>query len=400
MRKLFIFIICFITSTTYAVSFHPVVAEVRGPQTGMGPFIFHFNDRQSIQIYGRVNQAVMYANDGRIGNLVFFTTNDNSISRIGFIARNKVSDDFSILGQIEMGLRLNRSNRVNQIEQTRNDGIDFRKIELIFASKPYGIFYLGKGSMASDKTAKQDISGTKIIANSNVAKMGGGLFFRTSGGTLIQDMTNPVVGVAFNNIDGFKRRSRVRYDTPFYKGFSLAVSIGEEHLYDAAIRYRYKSKRVKFVGAAAYTKSSDKLSVSTNEDITSCNEGILECIRDSGFNASGSVLFSSGISVTGAGGFLDPDLKDRETASFGYLKLGYLTQFVCYGKSAFSIDYGQYRHFSGGDDRAHSWGLAAVQAVDDWHVRFYMTVRRFHLSCPDVRFKNIYVAATGALFTS
>jgi len=399
MRRLFLFLLLMLVGLSHADPQKYHILEARGPQTGMGPFIFHFNDHQSLQIYGRVNQAVMLASDGRLRPILFFTTNDNSISRLGFIARHDATEDFSILAQVEMGLRLNRSNRVSQIEQVRNDGIDFRKIELVFISLSRGFFYLGKGSTVSDKTAKQDISGTKIIANSNVAKIGGGLFFRTPMGTLVADMMNPLVGVAFNNIDGFKRRNRVRYDTPFYKGFSVGFSVAEERRYDTALRYRYKGKRARVVAAVAYTKSFAKLSVESNEDIIACSVDVIECIRDSGVDGSASVLFYNGISLTGAGGFLDSSIEGRKMAYYGYFKFGYLTHFVPYGRTAFSIDYGQYRHFTGNADRGNSWGLAAVQSVDDWHVRFYATVRRFSLNRPEYCFKPIYVAATGAIIT-
>lgn len=165
------------------------------------PKVFHTNDKVHLKLYGQLNQAVMLVDDGIDNNLFFVTTNDNQISRFGLLAETFPKEDLTVGGRIELGLRVNRSNEVSQADESPSSRLDFRRLEVYLDSKNYGALHLGKGSMASDKTAKRDLSGTKIVANANVAKLGGGVIFRQRGQSLAAaEATNPTVGDAFNLI--------------------------------------------------------------------------------------------------------------------------------------------------------------------------------------------------------
>ncbi len=68
---------------------------------------------QARPIYGQVNEAVMFWDDGFEQN-AYVVTNDASRSRFGFKGGAKINDDWSANFKIEIGVRTANSKRTNQ----------------------------------------------------------------------------------------------------------------------------------------------------------------------------------------------------------------------------------------------------------------------------------------------
>jgi len=79
-------------------------------------------DRVNIQLYGQINRALLFANDGEEGYL-FHVDNDLSGTLIGIKANVKSSDALTIGAKLEVEIQSNASNNVNQ--NNPNEGTDF-----------------------------------------------------------------------------------------------------------------------------------------------------------------------------------------------------------------------------------------------------------------------------------
>ena len=73
------------------------------------------NKKVSVQIYGKVNRAVMFWDDGGEQN-VYSVDNYNESSRTGIKGNAKISDDWSAGYRLEWEYRMAASSRVNQFE--------------------------------------------------------------------------------------------------------------------------------------------------------------------------------------------------------------------------------------------------------------------------------------------
>ena len=178
-----------------------------------------------IRLYGQINKGLLVYDDGRSTLGYFPVDNDSSSTRFGIRAFNRLNEDWSIGGNVEVEWVPYSTRYVNQL--TRDD-VDWdtsllRKAEVSIESARYGQLWLGQGSMASDGTAEVDLSGTTLVGYSPVAKIAGAQLYRFAGGAL----SGIRVGGTFRNFDGLGRRLRVRYDTPDLNGLVLGASVGQ-----------------------------------------------------------------------------------------------------------------------------------------------------------------------------
>ena len=245
-------------------------------------------DKVSVQLYGQVNRAFLAADDGDSSDY-YFVDNDNSSSRIGLIGESKVNDDITIGTRMEFEYQSNPSNLVNQDDKNPDGGdgtgFDERWVDAQFTSKRFGKLYLGKGSTASDGTSEVDLSGTDVVGYSSIGDMAGGILFYDDD-TNARSATN--IGGVFSNFDGLSRRNRIRYDSPEFWGFTLAASALSDGG-DVALKYAAKwGEDWKFAAAVAYADP----------------QAISDTVDDQ-YNGSASILHSSGINFTVAGGYRD-----------------------------------------------------------------------------------------------
>ena len=155
------------------------------------------NKKVSVQIYGKVNRAVMFWDDGGEQN-VYSVDNYNESSRTGFKGNAKISDDWSAGYRLEWEYRMAASSRVNQFDDdnANDNNIVVRWSQMYLASKTYGTLNWGLTA-----TPKYDITKNAMEYISTVKGEGGGL-----SDTLVSDFRmNPnfrLRPTGFNNAEG------------------------------------------------------------------------------------------------------------------------------------------------------------------------------------------------------
>ena len=324
-------------------------------------------DKVAVQIYGHANRAFLVAGDGSNTDY-YFVDNDNSSSRMGTIATARVTDDISFGGHFEFEYQSNASNQVNQNNKNPGDagdgnGFDERVVEATVTSKRFGKLYLGKGYTASDGTSEVDLSGTSVVTYSSIQDMAGGIRFYDEDTNTLSTTT---VGNAFDNLDGLSRRNRLRYDSPNFWGFSLQGGILSDGG-DVALKYAAKwGENWKFAAAASYANPQAQ----RNE-------------IDDQVSGSASILHSSGLNLTMAGGYADlrhdlvnPDGSDRDDdPTFYFAKLGYRANLFKFGETRFSVDYSRHDDRDQDRDEATAIGGAVVQDLSKWGMEYYLGYR-------------------------
>jgi hypothetical protein len=334
------------------------------------------NDKVSLTIYGQVNRAALYANDGDEDNW-FFVDNDNSSTRIGLLGSTNAIDGFSIGTRFEVEFQSNPSNEVSQEDKNGVGDNNFKRrhFDIFLKSERFGKLSLGRGDTASNNTAEVDLSGTDVVGYSSIADMAGGqLFFDNDTDTL----SNTTIGDVFNNFDGLSRDDRLRYDTPNFYGFFASGSVVSGDAADVALFYSAKLGDFKLAAAAAY---SDPAGTSNSVD-------------DS-IDGSISVLHSSGFNLTFAGGTRDYKVSGRDDGTFYYGKLGYQRKFFSIGTTAMSVDYGRNDDVEQDGDEANTVGFQFVQNIDQWATEYFLGYRYHNLDRDNTDFKDINALMTG-----
>lgn len=328
------------------------------------------NDKVKLSISGQVDRGVLVTDDGENTD-AFFVDNGNSSTRIRLIGEARPVDEVKVGTNIEVQFQSNSSTAVNQRDE-RNVGPNSfteRKLELYVDHARYGRLWLGQGDTASNGTSEVDLSGTSLIGYSSVSDMAGGILYRDNG-----ELSTISVGDAFSNLDGLSRDDRIRYDTPSFAGFKLSGSLVADERADVALRYSREFGGTEVAAAAAFSRKPDDFDR---------------------VNGSASILLANGISVTAAAGTEDVDARDDD-GMFYYGKLGYQSQFFSIGNTALGIDY-QYGEDIGADgDETNSFGVFAVQNIDDLATEFYLGYRYYDLDRDNTDLDAINAVLTGA----
>ncbi|WP_417910697.1 hypothetical protein [Candidatus Electronema sp. PJ] len=352
------------------------------------------NDKVQVQLYGEIDRAVMYADDG-YQDKFFHVDNTNSETRIGLNGElSGDNDNLTIGSSLELKWQANPSHAVSMEEESIAGEFSEELVEVYFDFKNAGKFSIGQGSMASDGASEIDLSGTDIVGNSGVADIGGGLtFYDTAGGGYGGESGGTLVGEAFkrqccdlfNRItsDGLGKRQRVRYDTPTFAGFSLGAATGAEDTADLALNYSGEFSGHQLQAIAAWSnpgKGGDYAQI----------------------NASASLLLSSGFNFTVGFGFHDMDNlpNDSDDPVFTYGKIGYkCDQLSSLGSTAISVDYGIYKNGTALniEQEATALGVQFVQELSAYSTELFAGYRTFALEDnTNADYEDISIIMAGA----
>lgn len=296
------------------------------------------------KISGHINRAILWGDNGNDDD-TFFVDNENSNSRWRFTGSNVFDEVWKvgIVWEVEMESNTSDDFDIGDNSDTANVTFTERKMEFFVEHKQFGTIWLGQGSTASDGTSEVDLSGTDVVAYSDIPDMAGGINFRTGDDVIVAAIID-----VYSNYDGFSRRDRIRYDTPKFYGFYASGSYMNGQSWDVAGRFAYEWEGIgKLAAAAHYTGA--------------------ETQRDPFSQYSGSISFlhSSGFNVTGAAGSRDFDAGGRDDGLFYYAKLGFKR-----GIHAVSVDYGYAENVDQNNDEFDTIGVAYV--ISPWDsVEFY-----------------------------
>ena len=331
--------------------------------------------KAEIKLYGQVNKAVLFSDDGNSGN-TYLVDNDNSSTRIGVLGSIRPNDNVIVGTRLEFEYQTNPSNLVDQDDKRIDDiGLEKRHLDLWVAAKTYGRFSLGWGSTASDGTSEIDLSGTSLVGYSSVQDMAGGqLFYNKNTGTL----SDTHIFLVYGNMDGLGRRERIRYDSPSFGGFIGSASYVNDGGGDLAVRYAAQMDAFKLAAAVAYA-----------------DPGSSGLVIDEQLAGSISVLHDSGFNGTFAMGTRDQKEAGRSDAGYFYTKFGYRGRWCPMGVTSLSADYGRFSDFDVNGDVADTIGLQMVQDLQDWGSEAYIGYRFHKLDRNGVDFDNINAIMTG-----
>jgi hypothetical protein len=351
-----------------------VAEEVRmTAQAPGGKLVTSGQERIKLAISGQVNRAMNVADDGG-ETKTYFVDNDASNTRVRFVGSAGLNEDLTLGSRLEVALAPNESSDVSQSNEESGNFIDERYAEIYLTSKRFGKLSLGKGDTASNNTAEVDLSGTDVIQYASIADIVGGLFFRQSGNN---SLTTVTAGSAFKDFDGLSRKSRLRYDTPGFHGFSLSGSVVSDQRWDASLWWGGEGYGFKTAAAAA---------------IADVNEPNFDYQYDGSF----SVLHqATGLNFTFSAGTKDYNYGSDPYNLWG--KIGWQTSFTKLGKTSFGLDYGHSENVTAVNDQGDSFGFAVVQSFADYGSEVYAQYRNFSLdrnNAPGV--SDINVGTVGA----
>ncbi|WP_163338501.1 porin [Desulfopila sp. IMCC35008] len=329
----------------------------------------------NLSLYGHVNKAALFADNGDDSSW-YFVDNDNSDTRLGLRAAVEKFENWSIGGRIEYGIVSNASDDVNQLNDSNATSSNFqlRWAEVSVEHDTFGKVSLGKGDSASNNSAEVDLSGTDVAAYSSISDTAGAMLWYDNATATLTDLE---VGDVFSNFDGLSRTDRLRYDSPTFAGFSLALSASSGDAYDAAIVYNRKFGETKVAAAlAAANPGTDTV--------------------DMIYSGSASILFPIGINATVSAATQDLDMSDREDPVNWYAKLGYIAKFTESSTTAFSADYGETTDLDADGDTGKTFAVAAVHNLPDWGTQLYLVYRLHQLDRSNADYEDINVVMTGA----
>ncbi|MBB3995218.1 hypothetical protein GGR95_002870 [Sulfitobacter undariae] len=328
--------------------------------------------------YGQLNLGVISVDNGEDRNTTL-TDNDNSNSRVGVSFTQGLANGGEFRLNFETAIGLTGSSSLNgtddsfDAEYRRNE---LRKLEIVYKTATIGTFSFGQGSTATDGSAETDFSGTGVAAYSGISDLAG------SQSLLLADGTDSgvAIGDAFSAFDG-SRRFRVRYDTPTYQGFGIALSAGQEVIssgndneyYDFAVKY-------------ARTYGDYKFGASLGHSIRDSAEAYTL--------GSAAIMHNpTGINLAVAAG------RARESdASYVYAKAGIQRDWLPYGSTSLSLDYYSGEDFDSLGSDSESLSIAVVQKLDAQNLEIYGVYRTYDFDTASAATQGVDVAFVGARF--
>lgn len=359
------------------------------------------NRKVSLEIYGQVNEEVLWWDDGFEDNASIYT-NDNSRSRIGFRGKAKISDDWEAGYRLEIGIRSQNSKRFNQNDPgadssgpggTSENGLDLRDSFWYVKSKTYGAVSVGLQGSATDQITEINQTQTADFSKySDIEDTGGGLFLRGTNGALSNLQWRRLIGEGGDQPgEGERRFNLVKYVSPEWKGFTASASWGQDDFGDVALRYKGEWSGFQVAAGIGYGEITDGSQTRT----TAGSRNLIDAQQ---WGGSVSILHSeTGLFVqAGAGQKQDDGLATSpiyqgagaanldDTDEFWSIQAGVETKWNALGKTTL---YGEYYDYNGGsltrtlfgeivvDSAVNMYGFGVAQGIDSAALTLYLTYR-------------------------
>ncbi len=338
------------------------------------------NDKVQTKIYGEINRAVMYADDG-YQDKVFHVDNTNSETKIGLSGEVAATECLTTGGNLEFKWEDNPSRGVSMEEESIAGEFSSELVELYLSHSTAGKLTLGKGSAASDESSEIDLSGTDIIGNAGMADMGGGLSFYDGAAGAYSDFTADAVFHGGISTEGLGKINRALYETPDFGGFTFGASAGESEMVDFSLSYSGEFGGNQLEAKAAWSNPG---------------EGWTQ------INGGASLLLASGLNFTVAASTKDVDdmPANGDDPTMFYGKIGYKTDKICpTGPIAISFDYGMFNNADVLDigQEASAYGVQLVQELANYSTELYASCRLFSLEDnTEADYEDISVVMAGA----
>jgi hypothetical protein len=305
-----------------------------------------------VQIYGQVNRAILFWNDG-INSKYSFVDNNTSSSRLGLIGEGTIRPGLTVGARFEMEFVWPSSSEIydpgNITHNQSLTDVAVRQAYGFINDEQLGIFTFGHQWSASG-----DLTIINLGSQMNDAalhynnafdlglKIAGGIFTDLKWGQLAE------------NVD-LLRGDYLRYDTPSLLGFVLSTSIGATGAWDVALRYQADGDAFRFAGGIGYRDDREQL---------------LSELR----GAASILHHPSGLYVSFAGALRDDGLSSiiaQPPSYFWYAQAGISKKWLPYGNTTIYFDSGIYKNFNVGEllsadlatNKLEVWGTLAQTEV-------------------------------------
>jgi hypothetical protein len=315
-----------------------------------------------VQLYGQVNRALMWADDGH-QNKWFHVDGQPSSTRFGIQGSSQVTPGLRAGARIETEMKSNPSNVVSFADPSTGAGPGNQVLWTerwldAFFEGGWGRVNIGQGSGGADDASTIDLSGTALANGNCVCDWGGGIAFRDSGGAA----TGRTVGTAFVENDFESRYDRLGYTTPTFGGFRAQASVGQKS--DAG---EAKEASVWYAGKLAGDfQAALGWSSVNNSDLTGIDDRTT-------VGGSASWLSAAGFSVTLWMTRADLGTADGRKGKFTGGKVGYK-----FGQHAVGVDYQVNDDQVAEGDEGKSFGVGYVWNPIRW-VEVYSQFRVYQL---------------------
>ena len=346
------------------------------------PLVHSETDDFTLEISGQINRALMAADDGDETTLLN-VDNNNSSSRIRFIAESTNDGPLTAGAAYEAEFKVNNSASISQEEGSENstEAFEARRAEIYLKHDHLGTLWLGQGDTATDDVSQRDLSGTMNAGYSFTSLVGGGILFRDSDTGLL---TNTDLGDVSDNLDGFSRNTRLRYDFPQVGDWEFRTSVINDGALDASAFYSSEIKDIRVIAALGIGNTSELGDINDPPTYDYQMSGSISLRNDQGYN----LTFASGRAIAIDG--------NRDDLTFFYTKAGYRSEpFPELGETALSVDWGQTRNEDENNDQSDVIGMQLAQDIDVINTQAYATLRRASLSRDTQNFDDILIAMVG-----
>ena len=373
------------------------------------------NRKVKLSVYGKINQGVMFWDDGQEQN-AYVVTNDASRSRFGFKGGAKINSDLSANFRLEIGVRSANSKRNNQNDAINEDesGFDIRHAWWNIKSKKYGTIQVGHTPTASQEITEINLAGTSDAGKySDVEDSGGGFLLVARGGVAPTSGTNTQwrrliarTGAAPGEGD---RREAILYETPEFGGFTASAAWGGDDFWDVGLRFEKEVGEFEIEAGIAYASITDRVDDGATHGCP-VRDGTASDSKCQMLGGSISVMHKkSGLYGNFAAGQMWDDLAGiggavsgnvtlqaglKDTYTFWAGEAGIQQKWNSLGKTTF---FGQYYSYDGGaiTQGVHSsletlagdtviassgvdmWGLGIMQKIDAADMKLYALFRNY-----------------------
>jgi predicted porin len=364
------------------------------------------NRKVSLEIYGHINQAIMFWDDGFEDN-AYIVTNDNARSRFGFKGSAKIADGWKAGYNMEIGVRTANSKRAYQDDpifdgNSANIGLDVRHAYWYIDSKKLGRVSLGVTGSAAEGVTEINLAATKDVAKfSDVEDSGLGMRLRTTTGGFASTAWRKLIGENGDQPGEGDRREQVKYDTPEIAGFTGTAAWGTDDFWDIGLRYKGEWGDFKVAAGFAYGENTDA-GGSTSINFGCATNGAVNDADCSQYGGSASVMHEpTGLYVNVAAGLLEDNtinslagFENAENEStFWAVEAGIEKKWIPLGKTTI---FGQYYDYDGGANGISTfsvpgeftsdpilstgiqmYGVGVVQGIDAAAMHLYAYYRHY-----------------------
>ena len=375
------------------------------------------NRKVKLEIYGKVNEAVMFWDDGAEQN-AYVVTNDASRSRFGFRGGAKISDDLSANFRIEIGVRSANSKRNNQFDPKGENGFDIRHVWWNLKSKTWGKIQVGHTPTASQEITEINLAGTSDVGKFSDVEDSGGGFLLVAKGASAYSGTNAqgaYTGLQWRRLiartgaqpgEG-DRRPAVMYETPEFAGFTASASWGGDDFWDVGLRFEKEVGEFEIEAGLAYAQITDQSDDGATHGCPVRDTAASTDAKCQMLGGSVSVMHTkSGIYGNFAAGQMWDDLANGshpnlpagvdDTYKFWATEIGIQQKWNSLGKTTL---FGQYYNYSGGainqtivgadpinsfngnariaSSDVDMWGLGIMQKIDAADMKLYALYRHY-----------------------